>query len=163
MESRDVPHLIWKPSSDCFFSPHRLVLLYYQHRNLCQSRRIRKKYPKHDSGEGNRSSILLIQSVSYSLNIHLLGLTMCPGTGLTAGNLEMKKMIVLLFTKFIIWPWKQTFIIMQHRKWLGCGRNAAATPKRKQLILLRSFKKDQRTTRLFLWVINYDREQCSRG
>lgn len=88
---------------------------------------------------------------------------MCPGTGLTAGNMEMKKMIVLLFTKFIIWPGKQTFIIMQHRKWLGRGRNEAATPKRKQLILLRSFKKDQRTTRLFLWVINYDREQYSRG
>lgn len=73
-------------------------------------------------------------------------------------------MIVLLFMRLIIWPRKQTFIIMQHGKWFGYGRSAVGTPRRKQLILLlRSFKKDQRTRRLFLWVINYDHEESSRG
>lgn len=36
----------------------------------------------------------------------------------------------------------------------------AGTPWRKQLILLfRSFRKDQRMRRLFLWVIKYDQER----
>lgn len=58
----------------------------------------------------------------------------------------------------------KTFIRMQHGKWFGCGRSAVGTPRRKQLILLlRNFKKNPRTRRLFLWVINYDHEECSRG